>query len=178
MAAKKTKKLPPKPKGKPKSAKKPAPKKKLPTKASVKALVSEVLQPKGTGRGGPRPGSGRKPDWFKAEALKALAGEPPFSKSKIKFLSDVADGEKLCVRVTLSGAVVDVPAPIGNRLKAVEILGKWGGVEKLVLEGDPENPLLRENPFANITEKKDLLLLEQILKRARARTSTSPHPEG
>jgi hypothetical protein len=116
-------------------------------------------------QGGARPGAGRKPGWFREEARKALAGEPPYSKNKLEYLSKVANGEE-----KHNGEDIAVR----DRLKAIEMLGKWAALETVKIEGGDDGTPININPYSGITNKADLATLEEILKRAGTTASTAP----
>jgi hypothetical protein len=124
--------------------------------------------------GGAREGAGNKPTWFREEARKALAGLPPYSKSKIAYLSGVADGLEYEQKATQTGELVSVPVGTKDRLEAVKILGKWAAIETVKIEGGDGGTPININPYSGITDKKDLETLEEILKRAGTTTSTAP----
>lgn len=67
--------------------------------------------------GGKRKGAGRAPDWFRQKC------ESIISRNKlVEFMADVANGEKVDRYVTEFGHVVDVPASVKDRMRAVEFL--------------------------------------------------------
>jgi hypothetical protein len=124
--------------------------------------------------GGAREGSGTKPAWFREEARKALAGLPPYSKSKIAYLSGVADGFEYEQKTNAQGELISVPVGVKERLEAVKILGKWAAFETVKIEGGDGGTPINVNPYSGITDKKDLETLEEILKRAGTTASTAP----
>lgn len=69
------------------------------------------------GSGGPRPNSGRKPDWFRAMCAKIID-----QKELVQFVGRVASGEESDHRLSKDGDVVEIPASIHDRLYASEML--------------------------------------------------------
>lgn len=66
--------------------------------------------------GGARKGAGRKPEWLKEKCQKLLEDNKLY-----EFLSDVAKGETFTMPGGEDGTILS-PAPIRDRLKAVEII--------------------------------------------------------
>lgn len=76
-----------------------------------------MRQPKVKNRhGGPRPNSGRPPNWFKAKCAAIVD-----KKKLLDFVGRVAEGLESDHRLS-EGVVVELPASIHDRLYAVEML--------------------------------------------------------
>lgn len=67
--------------------------------------------------GGRRDNSGRKPDWLKEKCRKLVS-----EKNLVGFLAKVASGENFEQVINSEGDILPLPAPLKERLKAVEIL--------------------------------------------------------
>lgn len=71
----------------------------------------------GRGKGGKREGSGRPADWFRKKCERIM------ERGKLmEFVADVAKGEPVGRFVTEAGVIVEVPASVKDRLRAVEWL--------------------------------------------------------
>ncbi len=64
-----------------------------------------------------RPNAGRPPDWLKEKCQGIVEKE-----KLVEFLGDVAKGADIEQVVTENGVTIQIPAPIKERIKAVEIL--------------------------------------------------------
>lgn len=102
--------------------------------------------------GGPRPNSGRPPDWFRQQCQKAIE-----EARGVEFARDVLAGKDFPQLATGEGEVIPLPPPLKERLKALEWLTNRG-------YGMPNQPLevtdVNERPST-----EELLVTFERLKR-------------
>lgn len=92
----------------------------------------------GGAKGGPRPNSGRPPEWLRAKCQGIVE-----DKELIAFLGKVADGGDAEQVVTDKGEAIPVPAAIKERLRAIEMLldRGWGrSMQPMEVKDTTENP--------------------------------------
>src|ERR1051326_6542083 len=96
------------------------------------------------GKGGARPGAGRKPDAFKAK-LREIAGSP----KALKFLKDAIEGERVDARM-VEGAWIWAPASAGTRAQIWESVHDRGF-------GKPVSLLEMQDQDGNVAPARALL---------------------
>ncbi len=99
---------------------------------------------------------------------------------RIPFLKKVADGEAYVIQtvVTPMGRKVKIKqyASIGERIRAMEVMAKFGGLTSLTLEQEEPSSGPTTHDLSTL-ETADLLRLEQILSRASLVATTADGTE-
>ena len=112
--------------------------------------------PKGNklAKGGARPGSGMKPNWYKKRCAELLQRRKLFD-----FLADVGSGEEVAHVVTLDGKVVKIPPKVADRIKAIcemrdTAWGRPGGNVDLTTGGQPFSSPTADPVVPTLTPKQ------------------------
>lgn len=79
-------------------------------------------------------GGGRPPSVIRDICRESFA-------SRIKFLERVADG-KVKQEISTREGIVKIGASVADRVRAVDTLGRYAGIEKITVEADPERETL------------------------------------